>query len=100
MANDFTINPWTLDTVVADFTDLTKVWGSAAFIDHFEFVDYTLDTDACQIVDRNGKVIWEGNGESDFSPVVSGKIGVVQGGIRLAALTNAASRVRVYMLHK
>lgn len=95
MANDVTGNPWILDTV----TDAV-IWNGNVFVDHFEMVDYPANTDVVAITDGAGRVVWEGNGWVDLSPVVSGKIGVVYNGLRLSASSSAATRVRVYLSTK
>lgn len=90
MANVLSGNPWTLDTVSA-----TPFWPGWVEVHHFEMIDYTVDTDTCQLKDTAGRVVWEGNGASDLRPVVSGLIGSIMG-LALSASNNAATRVRVY----
>lgn len=102
MANDITSNPWTLDTpdgVLLGADPVTGLGGMTRVkVEHFEFIDYVADGDTCRLVDRNGKVVWEGNGADDLKPVESHRIGWVNG-LALTVLDNAAagSKVRVYM---
>lgn len=91
MANDIAANPWSLDTVGA-----TIIWPSWIKVAHFEMIDYTVDTDTVQLQDRNGRVVWEGNGASDLRPIVSMRVGWING-LVFAASNNAATRVRVYL---
>ncbi len=90
MANDISTNPWVLDMVTS-----TVVLPSNTEVEHFEFVDYTADADACTVVNAAGKLVWAENGAADLRTVRSGKIGWVTGGLRLGALT-AGAKVLVY----
>ena len=91
MANDVSTNPIILDTV-----GTTPVLGSSnMYVDHFEFVDYTADTDTCSISNGAGKVVWKANGAVDLQEVRSGKVGTVFGGLYLSAKT--AGVVRVFL---
>ena len=92
MANDFSANPWSLDTVSTAV--VTTFWSTQAKISHAEFIDYNADTDVAELQDVNGKSIWKANGASDLRPIVSGKIGWVRG-IKLTSIT--AGKVRVYL---
>jgi len=90
MANNLTSNPWNLDT--ASTTDLHPV--GPVFIGQIEFYDYTSDTDTCTLTDRNGVVVWKGNGTSDLQTVRSGMIGWTLG---LKLTTLSAGKVLVYI---
>lgn len=94
MANDLTQNPWTFDTTA---TSTAGGYPTSVKVSHFEFIDYTADGDTAQIKNGLGKVIWEANGAVDLQPIRSGKVGWVDTGLFLSALSNAASRVRVYI---
>lgn len=97
MANNIRSNPLVFDTVAADFTDQTQVWPGRALVRALEFSGYALATDSAQLVDRDGKVIWAPTGNADFSPVNVGVNKMFVNGIRLAALSDAASKVRVFI---
>jgi hypothetical protein len=92
MANDISTNPWTLDTVTTG-----TIWPSNVYVDHFEMIDYTLDTDTVQLRNGSGKVVWEANGASDLQEVRSGRVGTCFNGLYMSASSNAATRVRVYL---
>jgi hypothetical protein len=88
--NDLTSNPWNLDTASA--TDLHPI--GPVFVEQIEFYDYAVDTDTCTLTDRNGVVVWKGNGASDLQTVRSGKIGWVLG---LKLTVKTAGNVFVYI---
>ena len=91
MANDFTTNPWILDTAgLANGYE-----GGNVFVDHMEMTGYTQDTDTCLVVNLNGREVWAGNGASDLEEVRSGKIGVVNNGLYLSQISSG--KVRVYI---
>lgn len=89
MANDIAARQWLLDTASA-----TPLYTSTIFVEQFEFVGFVNDTDTCVLKDQTGRIVWQGNGSADLSPVRSGKIGAVNGLI-LSTLDNAGAGARV-----
>lgn len=92
MAVDVTTNPW-----IVPFGDVSgnKIWPSNVFVEHFEFVDYGLDTDSVTVKNGAGKVVWKANGAADLQEVRSGKIGIVHGGMIVDQMS--AGTLRVYI---
>lgn len=93
MANDYSTNPWILDTVTAapDFP-----FKSTIYVDHFEWVDYAADTDTVTLTNGAGKLVWKANGASDLSEVRSGHVGAISGGVFMSQLTGAG-KIRVFL---
>lgn len=95
MANDFSRNPWVIDTAFsakpAAITPLTSV-----MIDHFEFCDYTLDTDSVTVQDFTGGVLWDDNGASDLRTIRSGTVGNVRG---ILVPTLSSGKLLVFFKH-
>jgi len=89
MANDLSARQWLLDTAGS-----TLLWPFEVKIIQIEFESYAADTDTCTVTDRNGKLVWQGNGSSDLQTVRSGRIGWVEG-LKLTALTSG--KVLVYL---
>ncbi len=87
MANDLKTRPFTLDTA-----GTTVLFPGEIHIFHFEFVDYTADAHTCVVKDRNGKVVWSGNGAADLQPIRSGNVGWISG-LVLSTLDSGAVRV-------
>ncbi len=83
-------------------TDVTSGTGTATVnvntgetkIRHMEFVGYSADAHTCVLQDANGNTVWQTNGKSDLSNVVSQSIGWVQG---LKLTTLDAGKVLVYV---
>lgn len=80
MANKFGSNPWLIDTPSA----LPEAPNGLVFdnrIEHaqMEFIMYTAATDACEIQDRNGKLVAFLQGAADLRTVRTGRIGWVEG---------------------
>jgi len=48
-------------------------------VKEIEFSGYAADTDTFEILDRDGTLVWSGNGKADLSPVRSGDVGWVNG---------------------
>jgi hypothetical protein len=92
VANDVTSNPWTLDTVgaVAPFA-LSRIK-----IHHFEFVGYAVATDIARLLNRNGDIVWEAQGRTDFSVVKSDRVGWVSG-LSVDTLSDGQGKVLVYI---
>lgn len=88
MANALATNPWVLDTA-----DPAVLYATDVRAAHFEWSNYTAQTDQVIIKDRFGKVIWSVTGKDDISMVESFTIEWVHG-IVLDTLT--AGVVRVY----
>ncbi len=81
--------------------DVTSGTGTASVhfqsevkVKHFEFVSYTADAHLAVLQDTNGNVIWEVNGKSDLSNVVSQVVGWVKG-IKLVTLNSG--KILVYI---
>lgn len=74
MANDLSGRQWFFDTASG-----SAVWNHNIKVKQIEFLDYIADTDTCVITDKNGKLVWKGNGAADLSTVRSGTIGWVNG---------------------
>lgn len=64
-------------------------------IREIEFTQYSADADEFSITDRNGRIVWEGNGKSDLSPIRSGSVGWTEGLI-VPTLT-AGSELLIYL---
>ena len=82
-------------------TDVTSGTGTASVhfpdevnVKHIEFVSYTADAHTAVLQDTNGNVIWETNGKSDLSNVVSQHVSWVQG---LKLTTLDAGKILVYI---
>ena len=91
MANDLTANPWIFDTV----GEATGYKGGNVKVRHFEYSDYTAETDGVVVVDRNGRVVWTNNGASDLQEVRSGNIGWVKNGLYVSTLSSG--KLKVYI---
>jgi hypothetical protein len=89
MANQLAEMPWSIDTPQA-----APFFTTELDIVHFELAQYTLDTDNVIVKNKNGNVVWAANGEADLSPVISQKIGWINGMI-VDTLT-AGAVLRVY----
>ena len=92
MANDMSTNPWILDTTKTAPEDPFRC---TVYVDHFEWVEYTGDTDTVTIKNGAGKEIWKANGASDLQEVRSGHVGTVFGGLFVSAMT--AGKIRVFL---
>ena len=90
MANVLTGRQWKIDTASA-----TALLSSEIKVEQIEFSSYSVDTDTVSIQDKNGRIIWEGNGASDLQTVRSGKIGWVDG-LKVPTLT--AGKIIVYLV--
>jgi len=82
MANVITGRQWKIDTA-------GTIWVGNAKIEQIEFTNYAADTDVFVVTDIAGRIVWEGNGAADLSPVRSGKIGWVDG-LKVTTLTTGA----------
>lgn len=83
MANNLTTNPWVIDTAGA-----ALLWPATVFVDHFEFANYTADTDTVVVKNRAGINAWSDNGASDLRTIRSGHIGAVHGGLSVPTLSS------------
>lgn len=92
MAVDVTGNPW---VIPAADVSANKIWPSTVFVEHFEFADYSADTDKVQVKDGSGRVVWSGDGEDDLSPVRSGKIGHTFDGMIVDVMDSGFLRVYI-----
>ena len=74
MANSIGTRPIVIDTPAATvlFTNWMK-------IENVVFTDYSTDAQKFSLQDQNGIPVFEGNGKADLSPVVSWKIGFING---------------------
>ena len=90
MPNSLGTRPIKIDSAAA--TVLFTSWMKIANI---IFTQYALDTDDFSVQDQNGKPIFEGNGKADLSPVVSWKIGWVNG-LKVPTLTSG--QVEIYVV--
>jgi len=90
MANSITGRQWKIDTPSA-----TAILTSAVKVKEIEFTQYAADADEFSVTDRNGRIVWEGNGRSDLSPFRSGSVGWVDG-IIVPTLT-AGAELLIYL---
>ena len=74
MANNLTSNPWVIDT-----PGVTVLFKTDVFVEHMEFVDYSVQGSQCVVQDRFGKTVWKALGAADLEEVRSGKIGEIYG---------------------
>lgn len=77
MANVVTGNPISLDTQAV--ANVSPFGTSRIRIRHIEYTDYAVATELFELQDSEGRTVWSGNGNADFSPVVSQEIGWVKG---------------------
>ena len=94
MANVFTGNPWSLDTVYTT-TPAGEIRSGRVRVHHFEFVGYAAATDTVEVQDANGRTIWIGVGRTDLSNVKSAEVGWVKG---IKVPTLSAGRLLVYIV--
>lgn len=78
MTNVLSGNPLVLDTV-GDVYDTISQQRQRTYIAHIEYIDYAVDTEVFELQDCEGRIVWRGSGNADFSPVVSQHIGFVKG---------------------
>lgn len=88
MANRLGVNPMVIDTPGAAI-----LFSSNIEIIQLEFIDYGLDTDQITVQDRFGNLVWRANGASDLRPIVSGRLGLING---LAVPTLSAGKLFVW----
>ena len=67
---------WKVDAADVPTTDMYK---PNVRVKEIEFTGYAADTDTFAVVDRDGTLVWSGNGKSDLSPVRSGDLGWANG---------------------
>lgn len=67
MANRLGTNPMYIDTAGASVLRYDKLK-----VREFQFINYDADTDTAVVHDKDGRLIWQGNGNSDLSPVSGG----------------------------
>lgn len=89
MANSITGRQWFVDTPGPDL-----IWTGNIKIVDIEFTQYAADGDNFVILDNNGRVVWEGNGNADLSPVRSGRVGWADG-LRVTVLTDGVLLIHV-----
>lgn len=89
MANVLTANPWVVDTASA-----TAVFSSEIKVRHMEFVAYAAATDKVIVTDKNGILVWQGDGNADLESERSGNIGWVNG---LIVSTLTSGKLLVYI---
>ena len=89
MSNSLGSRPIKVDTPGS--TPLFTNWMK---IENIIFTEYTADTQKFSVQDQNTNPIFEGSGNSDLSPVVSWKIGWVNG---LMVPTLQGGQVEIYV---
>lgn len=92
MANDFSRNPWVLDTPGATSHHVGPIK-----IDQIEFVGYSVATDICEVTDLDGKLIARLDGDADFKSVRTGNIGWSHRGLILSTLSGGTGKCLVYI---
>lgn len=89
MPNQRASLPWYLDTLGVITTSPIKVH-------HFEFIDYQVTTDVCELQNAAGRIVWRAQGKSDFSPVLSFEVGWLDS-LTLASLGGGLGKILVYI---
>lgn len=74
MANQLATLPWVIDTAAAG-----AIATGYLKITQFEWIEYTADAHEVVVKDKNGNLVWHGNGADDLQPVSSGFVGSIQG---------------------
>jgi hypothetical protein len=75
MANRIAGRPWVLDTA----TPGVAIWPSWAKIVNIIYTGYAVQGNLAILNDKNGALVWQGDGRNDLSDVVAFRIGWVQG---------------------
>lgn len=86
MANDFSVNPWYIDTPMA------TPYNSYCKVTNIIWSEMVAATDQLIIVDRHGKVIVDTKGQAGLEQQVMGSFGWVNG---FQATTLTAGKVAV-----
>jgi hypothetical protein len=89
MANQLSEIPWAVDTAGG-----TVLYSSLIKVAQFSFLDYAAGTDTVEVQDRNGNLVWKGNGTADLNPIDSGPIGWIDG---LKVPTLSAGKLLIYV---
>jgi len=104
---DITGNPWII--LAADVAPgapllvsngsggfMLIVWKGAAHIFQVEMMEYTSDSDTCDINKLNQKDFWDGNGAQDLETVRSGNLGWTNDGITIPQGGIISGIVKIY----
>lgn len=79
MANDFSANPWTVDTTFATPIAKNHITNCMIFIKSITWSDQVAAGDQVIIQDRNGKIIQDAKAQGANTPIILNNPGWVEG---------------------